>query len=278
MKTIGLLHTTIRGDEKLIMESATRMGVRLELIDVREQILSSAYTPQFDIALERCVSTTKGDVMTAFLETMGIPVVNSSVVAANCGDKFRTSLLLDKAGVPTPAFGMVFDIAQAHTLVEQLGGFPVVLKPPVGSWGRLLAKINDADALEALIEHKDVLGGPQQKNYYIQKFVEKPGRDIRVFVVGDEAICAIYRNSPHWITNTARGGKAENCQIGSELKDISLRAARAVGGGILAMDVFETKDGYTINEINHTMEFKNSEKPTGVSISSKIVEYCISHI
>src|SRR5260221_9191804 len=276
MLTLGVLHTTIRADEKLIITAASDRGVDVKLIDVRTEVFNpETYKPNFDIALERCVSTTKGTYATRFFEAQGIAVVNSSAVASICEDKFLTSLALRKAHVATPSFALVFGIEEAKQAIEQLGGFPVVIKPNVGSWGRLLAKVNDTDALEAVIEHKDVLGSPQQKAIYIQQYVKKPGRDIRVFVINNKALCAVYRDSPHWITNTARGGKASNCPLTVELKTIAQAASGAVGGGILALDVFETSGGLSINEINHTMEFKNSEEPTGVSISGAMVDYCI---
>src|SRR5690606_18800752 len=134
-----------------------------------------------------------------------------------------------------------------------------VLKPPVGSWGRLLAKLNDRDATEAVLEHKETLGGPQHGIVYAQEYVEKDGRDIRAFVIDDEVICAIERRSPHWITNTARGGRAVGLEVGPALERVSLGAARAVGGGIVAVDVFETRDGaFVVGEVNATMEFRNS--------------------
>lgn len=276
MTTLGLLHSTIRGDEKLILEAARSRGIQVQLLDIRTAIFNPDHPLEnIDVALERSVSTVKGDYAIRYLESLGIPVVNSSAVAAVCEDKFITSLVLRKHGVATPDFAMVFTLEQALQAIEQLGGFPVVLKPALGSWGRMLAKVNDRDALEALLEHKDTLGSPQQKAYYLQAFVRKPGRDIRAFVVGGKTICAIYRDSAHWITNTARGGIASNCPVTRELSAICRAASRAVGGGILAMDVFETEKGLSINEINHTMEFKNSETPTGVSISGAIVDYCI---
>jgi [lysine-biosynthesis-protein LysW]--L-2-aminoadipate ligase len=158
--------------------------------------------------------------------------------------------------------------------IERLG-YPVVLKPAVGSWGRLLSKVNDRDAAEALLEHKETLGSYHHSTYYIQEYVEKRGRDIRSFVVGDETICAIYRTSQHWITNTARGGIASNCPVTPELHEISIRAAKAVGGGIVAIDIFETPDGLTVNEVNYTMEFRNSIDTTGVDIPAKVVDYII---
>ena len=276
MMTLGLLHTTIRADEKLILEAAEKRGVQVKLIDVRTEVFNPAtYKVDIDIALERCISTSKGTYATHFLEGMGVKVVNSSAIAAVCEDKFLTSLALQRASVPTPPFALVFGVEEAKVAIEQLGGFPAVIKPNVGSWGRLLAKVNDIDALEAIIEHKDVLGSPQQKSIYIQQYVKKPGRDIRLFVIDGEALCAIYRTSPHWITNTARGGQATVCPLTDDLRKIARDASNAVGGGILALDVFETDDGFSINEINHTMEFKNSEAPTCTSISGAIVDYCI---
>ncbi|MBI2337551.1 MAG: lysine biosynthesis protein LysX [Candidatus Levybacteria bacterium] len=273
--TLGILHTTIRADEKLLIAAANKQKINTVLVDVRSEVFNpETYKRAFDIALERCVSTVKGMYATRFLESIGIPVVNSSSVAAICEDKFLTSLVLARAGIPTPKFALVFSTAQAIQAVKQLGGFPVVIKPNLGSWGRLLAKINDLDALEAVLEHKEVLGSPQQKAFYIQQYVKKPkGRDIRVFVIDDKTICAIYRNSSHWITNTARGGVATNCSVTKQISSIAAKASKAVSSGVLAMDVFETDSGLTINEINHTMEFKNSEIPTGVSISGEIIKY-----
>jgi [lysine-biosynthesis-protein LysW]---L-2-aminoadipate ligase len=279
MPTIALLHSTVRAEEKLLLEAARSRQVGLRLIDIRTAVFGPGLFPlDFDIALERSVSTVKGTYAVAFLESCGIPVVNSLDVARNCQDKFQTSLLLERAGIPTPRFALAFEPGPALTAVEALGGFPVVLKPPLGSWGRLLAKVNDRDALEALLEHKDVLGTPPQKAYYLQEFVAKPGRDIRAFVVGGEAICAIYRESGHWITNTARGGTARNCPVDDDLRTLCARVSGAVGGGLLAVDMFETGSGLTVNEVNHTMEFRNSEGPTGVSIAGAVIDYCLARL
>jgi len=276
MITIGILHTTIRGDEKLIIEAAKKRNIQIKLVDVREEILNrKTYKSDFNVALQRCVSTVKGTHATRFFESINVSVINNSTVAAICEDKFITSLLLQKANVQVPDFAMVFNASQAIKAIEEMGGFPIVIKPPLGSWGRLLAKVNDIDALEAILEHKNVLGSPQQKSFYIQQYVKKPGRDIRAFVIDGVTICAIYRDSPHWITNTARGGVASNCPVTKEIFDISKKASNVVGGGILSLDIFETEDGLQINEINHTTEFKNSEKPTNTSISGAILDYSI---
>ena len=152
-------------------------------------------------------------------------------------------------------------------------------KPVTGSWGRLLARVNDRDSAEAIIEHRQTLGDYNHHTYYTQQYVDKPGRDIRAFVIGDRTICAIYRTSPHWITNTARGGAATNCPVTPELDDICSQAAQAVGGGILAIDLLETPDGdLLVNEINHTMEFRNSSNPTGVNIPAEVAAYALNRV
>jgi len=276
MFRIGLFHSTIRKEEKLILEAAYKMGVEVKLFDIREQIFDPLnFAVDFDVALERSVSTVKGDYLIHFLEALNIPVINSSRISGLCEDKFLTSLCLQKAGIRTPRFALAFNLESAEKAIEELGGYPVVIKPVLGSWGRLLAKINDRDALEAILEHKEVLGSPQQKPLYIQEYVKKPGRDIRMFIVGCEPLCAIYRESEHWITNTARGARARNCPLNDELVRISEQLVMAIGPGLLAVDIFETEAGLCVNEVNHTMEFRNSEEPTGVSISSAIVSYCM---
>jgi [lysine-biosynthesis-protein LysW]--L-2-aminoadipate ligase len=277
MSTLAIFHSTIRAEEKLLVQAARRRNVQVKLVDIREEIFDPfSYRPDFDLALERSVSTVKGDYAAAFLEKMGRPVVNSLQVARNCEDKFQTSLILAAAGIPCPRFALVFSPLQALEAIKAMGGFPVVLKPPLGSWGRLLAKVNDRDALESLLEHKGVLGSPPHKAFYLQEFIKKPGRDIRAFVVGGQTICAIYRESPHWITNTARGGATRLCPLTDEILTLCRRVSEAIGGGLLAVDLFETDQGLQVNEVNHTMEFRNSEEPTGVSISEAILDYCLS--
>lgn len=273
---IGLIHSTIRGDEKLLIGAAAERKVTLEVIDVRSQIFNpETWSQNFDVVLERCISTTAGMYAISFFESLGVPVVNNSKVAQICEDKFVTSLALQKMGVATIPFALAFGESEAKKAIEDIGGYPVVLKPPSGSWGRLLAKINDEDALEAVIEQKMVLGSPSHKALYIQKYIEKPGRDIRVTMVDNQVLCAIYRNADHWVTNTARGAQAVTCPVDTKLKKISVAASHAVGGGVLGVDVFETDTGYVINEINHTVEFKNVQRVTGVDVAGAIITYCM---
>ncbi|MDQ7816871.1 MAG: lysine biosynthesis protein LysX [Melioribacteraceae bacterium] len=273
---IGLLHSLLRKDEKFLMDEFAKIkGVELVLIDDREITFNLGHDSfEVDVLVERCINHSRALHGLRLFEAAGIKCVNSYAVATICGDKLLTSVALSENRVAQPEIRVAFTEESAMKAIEEMG-FPVVLKPAVGSWGRLLSKINDKDAAEAILEHKTVLGSYHHSIFYIQKYVEKKGKDIRSFVVGDKCIAAIYRNSSHWITNTARGGVATNCPVTEELNDISVRAAKAVGGGIVAIDVFETEEGLMVNEVNYTMEYKNSITTTGVNIPGKMVEYIL---
>jgi [lysine-biosynthesis-protein LysW]---L-2-aminoadipate ligase len=275
---IGIYLSRVRVEEKMLLASLEKSGVPYERIDDNLAHLDlddpSAWL-QYDAILERSVSFARGLYATQIFNTWGIPTVNMAHVAATCGDKLATSAALKKAGIPQPRVKVAFSSEAALEAIEELG-YPVVLKPIVGSWGRLLSKVNDRDAAEAILEHKETLGSYQHSVFYIQEYIHKPGRDIRAMVVGDQTICAIYRSSSHWITNTARGGQGEACPVTPELNAICVAAAQAVGSGVLAVDVLEDPQrGYLVNEVNHTMEFHTLAPTTGVDVASVIVDYVL---
>jgi [lysine-biosynthesis-protein LysW]---L-2-aminoadipate ligase len=265
----------VRVEEKLLLEQLELRGVRIIRFDDRTFTLD-LHKPwqECDVVLERCINHLRALYTLRVLNDWGIATVNTYEVANNCGDKLLTSSALAQAGIPIPRTVLAYDQESALAAIEEIG-YPVVMKPAIGSWGRLLSRINDRDAAEAILEHKVTLGSFHHGAFYIQQYVKKPGRDIRSFVVSDETICAIYRDSPHWITNTARGGVATNCPVTPEINALSLGAARAVGGGGVAVDLLESEDGLLVNEVNYTMEFRNSIDTTGVNIPAKVVDYVI---
>jgi len=271
---IGFLHSIIRKEEKLLLEEfRKRKGVEVVKIDDREHFFDlhkNAF--DLDVVIERCVNHSRAVHALKIFADHGIPTVNAPEVAEVCGSKFLTTQALIKAGVRTPRCFLAFTPESALEAMDHLG-YPCVIKPTTGSWGRLISKINDRDAAEAILEHKQILGSYHHSIFYIQEYVEKKGRDIRSFVVGDRCIAAIYRHSEHWITNTARGATTTNCPLSEELREISVSAAAACGGGVVAMDIFETGQGYSVNEVNYTMEFRNSIAVTGVDIPARIVDY-----
>lgn len=276
MARIGVLHSLIRPDEKMLLrELSSRRDVETVMIDVRKLHFNLGRDRfDVDVAIERCINHSRAVHAIRLFEGAGIPCVNTYRVATVCGDKLLTSAALQEAGVPQPEVRVAFTEQTALEAIEQMG-YPVVLKPAVGSWGRLISKVNDRQAAESLLEHKTILGSYHHSIFYIQKYVEKPGRDIRAFVVGNECIAAVYRQSDHWITNTSRGASVFNCPVTDELGDLAIRSAAAVGGGVVAVDVLESSDGLLANEVNYTMEYKNSVSVTGVNIPGRIVDYTL---
>lgn len=279
---LAILTSRVRVEEKLLIAALEQRGIDFDIIDDGELLFDLAQPEQrwrtYDAVLCRSVSQSRGLAVLHVLEHCNIPVFNSAAVTATCNDKLLTTLALLRADVPTPRTLLAFDAQNAIQGIEMLG-YPAVLKPVTGSWGRLLARINDRDAAEAVLEHQETLGSYQHHIHYIQEHVAKPQRDIRAFVIGGRTICAIYRTSEHWVTNTARGAVTSNCPVTPELDDLCSRATQAVGGGILAVDVFEDEErGLLVNEINATMEFRNSIAPTGVDIPNAMLDYVLSNV
>lgn len=271
--SVVMVYDRVREEERMLRAAFERIDVPVRMVyssDVTFDLVEDA--AQRSVVLGRCVSQTRGLALARAYEAGGGLTINSSTVISVCGDKLATNAALAAAQVPTPRTGVAFTAAAALELCERFG-YPVVFKPLVGSWGRLVAKVDSPGQAEALLEHKEVLGGPAHKVHYVQEYVEKPGRDIRAFVVGGEVIAAIYRTSEHWITNTARGGLASRCPLNEELVAIAARAAAAVGGGVLAVDLVESDRGLLVIEVNHTMEFRNSVSTTGVDIPGAVVRF-----
>ncbi|MFT7487521.1 MAG: [lysine-biosynthesis-protein LysW]--L-2-aminoadipate ligase [Candidatus Paceibacteria bacterium] len=277
---IGVLHARIRLEEKLIFAELEKRGVELKRFHIEKAPLCLDANGDrgewvgVDAILERCISHSRALAALRVLESWDVTCVNRFQVAEVCGDKMATNLALSEAGVPVPKAQVAFTPESALEAIETLG-YPAILKPAVGSWGRLLARVNDREAAEAILEHKATLGTYHHSIFYVQEHIDKPGRDLRAFVAGDRVLCAIARYSDHWITNTAKGGRVENYPVTDELREISLAAARAVGGGILAVDLFESARGLVVCEVNYTMEFKNSIEPTGVNLPACIADYVL---
>ena len=276
---IGVLYSRVRVEEKWIFNALEKRGVDFDRLDDRAihfDLENPSPWKQYDAVIERSLSYNSGLYALRILNAFGVQTVNTAAVAEACGDKLTTSTLLAKAGLPQPRNVVAFTPESALEALEELG-YPAVVKPVVGSWGRLLAKVNDRDAAEAIFEHKATLGSAQHQVFYVQEYIEKPGRDLRAVVIGDRVLTAMYRKSEHWITNTARGGEGELCPITPEIETVCLNAAQAMGGGVLAIDLIEHSErGYLINEVNHTMEFHTLQPLSGVDVAGEIVEYALS--
>jgi len=283
---VGVLYSRIRRDEKLLLGELRERGHEVTKIDVRSQRFGLTDPPaafaDVDVLVDRCLSTSRSVHATRFAEAYGVPVVNSAETAAVCANKVRTSLALSEAGVPTPATEVAFTKETALDIVESFG-YPCVLKPVVGSWGRLMAKLDSRSAAEAVLEHKETLGHYEHKIFYIQEFVDKPGRDIRVLAVDGEPVAAMTRSSEHWLTNAAKGAETTRFELDDEAREIVARASDAVGGGLLGVDLMEvggghgagsdSDGGYTVHEVNHTVEFKALNDVSDVDVPGRVIDW-----
>ena len=273
---IAILHTRLRTEERLLLEAAEQLGITAEPIDLREVTFSldeAGRWSEFDVVLDRSLSLTSSLTAVRMLELHGVRCINRAATIEMCSDKLVTSIALAKAALPTPGVRVATSPEAALEAIEAMG-YPVVLKPTIGSWGRLLARINDRDAAEAVLEHRATLGSVQHSVFYIQEYIDKPGRDIRVFVIGGKAIAAIARSSEHWVTNTARGAVATGLEVSPELAELAERSAAVVQADIVAVDLLECpRRGLLISELNHSMEFRNSIDVTGVNIPKLLIEH-----
>ena len=273
--TITALYDTIRLEEKLLIESAKKNEINLEMVDCKKLSVDLNEKKSFDSpVLQRCVSYYRNIHSTAAIEGQGVRVVNCLNTGIFAGNKLFTHMLLQKSGVPTPNATVAFSKDAAMNALDR-NGFPKIIKPTVGSWGRMVSKINDMDSAEGIIEGREAMY-PIHQVHFLEEFVERPPRDIRAIVIGDTVPAAIYRNSGdgNWKTNTHLGGSAETCKITNELEEICLKAKNAVQGEIVGVDLMESNEkGLVVHEINNTTEFRNVVRVTGVDIPKLMLEY-----
>ena len=273
--TITALYDTIRLEEKLLIESAKKNEINLEMVDCKKLSVDLNEKKSFDSpVLQRCVSYYRNIHSTAAIEGQGVRVVNCLNTGIFAGNKLFTHMLLQKSGVPTPNATVAFSKDAAMNALDR-NGFPKIIKPTVGSWGRMVSKINDMDSAEGIIEGREAMY-PIHQVHFLEEFVERPPRDIRAIVIGDTVPAAIYRNSGdgNWKTNTHLGGSAETCKMTNELEEICLKAKNAVQGEIVGVDLMESNEkGLVVHEINNTTEFRNVVRVTGVDIPKLMLEY-----
>ena len=274
---LAITFDRLRWEEKALKEEADALGVQASLVDAKGLTFDLSWRGDGDlgdVVLQRCISHYRSLFLARMLEGQGYDVVNSYRVAETCGNKLATTLVLSRAGIPTPRTVVALSSEMAERAAEDLG-YPVVLKPFTGSWGRLVSVAPDRATLQALVELREELPNPIEHMYYLQEFVKRPPRDIRAVVAGDEIVACVYRYAPEgeWRTNVARGGTSKAFAPEPELTEIILKAAAAAGGGVLGVDAMESPNGHVVHEINNTVEFKGAQSAVDHSIPKKIVEY-----
>ncbi len=273
---VALVYERMREEERQIMRAVEESGHEILLIHLNSNFLSiGSDNPSADVAIIRAISAAKAHASASALSSLGIKVVNAPEVLSTCGNKLVTSVKLYQAGIPTPKTMVAFSLEGAMEAAEEIG-YPVVIKPLNGSWGRLVSLAQDREELRTILEHREAIPSPYYRIHYIQEFIRKPGRDIRAYGTEDRFITAIYRISDHWVTNTARGARAEPAEYTEELANLVVRTAKAVGGGFLGIDLAEDeRKGLMVIEVNAVTEFKNAARVTGVDIAREMVNYAV---
>ncbi len=280
-KSIGILFDRVRWEEKELGRQLEIRGVSYDMIDAKSQVLpldDSEFSSMPETILERCVSFYRGLNLASVFEAHGIETINSSKILDVCGNKLLTSQILAKKGVPTPRTVVAFSSEAAMQAVEEVG-FPCVMKPIVGSWGRQVVPIRDRETAEAMIEMREQLNDSMQTIFYIQEMIKRPPRDIRCIAVGENIVAAVYRYAPpeNWKTNVALGGHSEPCKITPELEETILKTVKVIGTGVLGIDLMERPDSeLVVHEVNGTVEFKGAQSATEYSIAGRIVDYIVS--
>ena len=274
---LSILYDTIRWEEKALFDAGKKKGIDIEMVDCKNLFLSLDKSKEkFDTVIQRCVSYYRSLHSTAALEGKGVNVINSLNTSILAGNKLFTHMLLQQNGIPTPFSAVAFSEEAALELLKA-EGYPMVLKPTVGSWGRMIALLKDRDSAEGIMESRERMY-PIYQVYYMEEFVQRPPRDIRAIMVGDKVVAAIYRYSGdgQWKTNMALGGKAEECKVTKELEDICIKAKNAVQGQIVGVDLMESKkNGLVVHEVNNTTEYKNTVRVTGVDIPALMIDYAM---
>jgi [lysine-biosynthesis-protein LysW]--L-2-aminoadipate ligase len=274
---LGVLVSYVRPEEKAILAAARQRGIDVTPIFDRELVIdlserhAAASGLHFDVVLDRCVAHSRSGYALRALQRWGIPTLNSAEAVRLCDDKAENSLALEVAGIPTPRTLMAFDVDSAIQACEAVG-YPAVLKPVTGSWGRLLARVNGPEQARSILEQKKSLGSFHHAVFYVQEYIAKPDRDIRAYVVGDHVLAASYRTAKHWVTNAARGAVSVPCPITPDIEDLALRACAAVGARLAGVDLIETGDGLKVVEVNTGGEFKGLMSTTDVDIAGAIVD------
>jgi [lysine-biosynthesis-protein LysW]--L-2-aminoadipate ligase len=273
---VSITFDRLRWEEKALRDSAESLGIEASLVDVKGLVFQvpKRHSELAEVVVQRCISHYRSLLLTRTIEAAGHRVINPHAVAEVCGNKLATTIALAKAGVPTPRTYLALSSETVERTAEELG-FPLVLKPFSGIWGRMVTVVRDQPTLQALVEYKEELANPIERMYYLQEYVTRPPRDIRAIVAGDQLVACVHRYAPkgEWRTNVARGGTSEAFRPDPELEEIVHRASEAVGGGVLGVDAMESPDGYLVHEVNNTVEFKGAQSAVSTDIPQQIMRY-----
>lgn len=268
----------IRYDERLLINALRDLGVNVELIKVDSEVLplntSNAF--QDSVILIRPLSAYNAIYSAIAFESMGGIAINSSKALYICNDKVLTYSYLIREGIRIPKTYLALSSTAIQNNLNHLK-YPLIDKPPIGSWGRLVSYVRDGLDMKLVMEHRDQLNSPILRAHILQEVIGF-GRDIRCIVVGDEVLGCMVRkssNAEEWRSNIALGGTAENYIPSDEVRELAIRSAKSVGAEIAGVDLLPGEYFY-VNEVNGVPEFKGFISATGIKVHEYIAKYLIS--
>lgn len=273
---VAVIASRVRREERAVFEALERRGVPYDHVDPRGLHQAAGAPVPWRLVLNREIAQVRALYAALALEGGGARVVNSASATQTCGDKWRTALALEAAGLRTPrtALALTPDAARAAAAST---GFPAVLKPLSSSWGRRVALVRDAAEAESLMEYCAAIPGPHAHVLCVQEHVDKPDRDIRVVVVGGRPLGATYRLGDGWRTNVAIGARPVPCPLTEEIAKLAVEAAAATGAEIAGVDILEDPDGdLYVLEVNSGVEFTGFVSALGADVAGAIADHLIT--
>ncbi len=207
------------------------------------------------------------------LERKGLLIINPPEAIEISADKYRSLMLMEEQGIPVPPTVATEDIESAIRAFEELGG-DVVIKPIFGSRGRGIGRVDDPETAWRVFHALNYT----HHMLYLQKFIPHGTRDIRLFVIGNRVVAAMYREADSWKTNIDRGARPVSFEPSKELEDLAIEVAKTIGCRVAGVDVMESPEGYLVNEINSQPGFGGLQLVTKVNIADQIVDYILENI
>ena len=277
---VALVVDIIRVEEKLLIKALEDRKVPYDIINVGNDPLPfSRALSRYDVAIIRPVSMYRALYSSAVLEGVGVHSINSPDAINVCGDKILTYSKLFSAGIPIPESIIAMSPEAASKAYEQKG-YPLIDKPPIGSWGRLVSLVRDDFEGKTIIEHRELLGNSALKIHIVQEYIQYKNRDIRCIVIGNELLGCYARNIPpnEWRANVALGGVPSPIDIDDKLRETAVNAVKVVGGEFVSIDILEHPSrGYVVNELNDVPEFKGFMSATGINVAERLVDYVVQN-
>ncbi len=275
---MGIVLSRVRKDEKRLMAEAGRRGIDVRLIDNTRQVFElDRRHVALDVVLERCVDHHRAVYALTVFDRWGIPTVNRQSVVETYGNRLLTTLALRENGVPTPDVRLAYTPNSALDAMEAMG-YPVVLRPVEGPEDQLVSRMQDKYTAATILDHKRILGAYHHSIFFVQKYIEAPGHDIRAYVVGEETVAAVSVLTHHWIGTIADGGLMEKEPVTDELNALAVSAVRSIGGGVAVVDMVRTGDAWFVQEIGRPTGLSDASDVTGVNIPGKIMDYVVDTV